>query len=221
MKKITVLLLLSMPFAGQSQGISFSYLIPKNGYLSAPVSPLSIRGVGIGKTVGIETGFTFYNVPGLAMENLPFESQKPLAGPQYGLLIPGELFFKIPLGPISFKLMAGGFLWWNVGTRINEGNMDRAYRDFENWEVLNTELSLTPKTGIGWMGGIELELKVTDRFSITAESQYLKGASTSALSGTYTGADSSGTLQTKNVDITDASITVEGLELSVGVKFSK
>ena len=221
MKNYLCLLTLLVPLFTMSQGISFSYLIPKNGYLAAPVSPLSIRGVGIGKTVGLETGATFYNVPGLAMEEMPFESEKPLTGPHYGLLIPGELFLKIPLGPVSLKFMAGGFLWWNIGTRINEGNMDRAFRAYTSLEVLNTDLTIQSKTGSGLMGGLELEVRITDRFSITAESQYLMGASKTELSGSYTGSDASGLLTSEPVEIPDAQVVIEGMEISLGVKFSK
>lgn len=219
MKKYVCSVILLAPFLALSQGISFSYLIPKNGYLSAPVSPLSIRGVGFGKVIGAETGFTFYNVPGLSMEELPFETDKPLTGPHYGLLIPGELFYKLPLGNLTVKLMAGGFLWWNVGLRINEGNMDRAFRAYKDWEVLNTDFELNDKTGAGLMGGIEFEFRLTDKLSITAESQYLRGASQSELTGTYTGGSS--LIETESIDIPEAEIVLEGIELSLGVKFSK
>lgn len=218
-----LLILLTLFFGGKllSQGVSFSYLIPKNGYLSAPVSPFSIRGIGIGSTVGVETGATLYNIPGLGMDHLPFDSNKPLVGPHFALLVPLEAFLKLPLGSVNIKFMAGGFGWWNINPRLNEGNMDRAFRTYEGWDVLNTHFSMENKLGIGWLAGLELEFRVNDRFSITTECQYLKGAANTALTGSYSGATSAGDFHTQSIDIPDAAILLQGLELSVGVKFSR
>ena len=64
-----------------SQGLSFSYLIPKDGYLSAPVSPFSVRGLGLDfGLIEVETGFTLYSIGGLGMTDLPFEVNEPLMG---------------------------------------------------------------------------------------------------------------------------------------------
>ena len=80
-----------------AQGVSFSYLIPKNGYLTAPVSPFSIRGLGVGDVIGIETGATLYNIPGLAMDDLPFDYNRPLIGPHFAALVPVDIYLKIPM----------------------------------------------------------------------------------------------------------------------------
>ncbi|VXD12521.1 hypothetical protein [Marinoscillum sp. 108] len=222
MKRLFILaIIIFFGYMSFGQGVSFSYLIPKNGYLSAPVSPFSVRGIGLGNKIGVETGATLYSIPGLAMEKLPFEYEKPLTGPHYALLVPMELFFKIPLGPMQIKLLGGGFGWWNINTRINEGNMDRAFRDYEGWEVLNSDFKLEDQLGLGWMAGIEFEFKVNDNFSITAESQYLKGAASSHLSGSYTGGTTASGIQTKAIDLEDTAILLEGIEFSIGVKFSK
>ena len=222
MKRLIILALcIFISYTSFGQGVSFSYLIPKNGYLSAPVSPFSVRGIGLGNKLGVETGATLYSIPGLSMDKLPFEYNKPLTGPHYALLVPMELFFKIPLGPVQIKLLGGGFGWWNINTRINEGNMDRAFRAYEDWEVLNTDLEIKDKLGFGWMTGIEFEFKVNNNFSLTAESQYLKGAASSKLTGSYTGGSSTSGIQTKAVDIEDTNILLEGIEISLGVKFSK
>lgn len=216
---LTVLILLGL--GGWSQGVSFSYLIPKNGYLAAPVSPFSIRGIGLGSKAGIETGATLYNIPGLAMTNLPFDYEKPLTGPHYALLVPLELFARIPLGPVSIKFLGGGFAWRNLNTRINEGNMDRAFREYEGWEVLNTDFELTNKIGIGWMAGLELAFAINDKFSITAESQYLKGATKSGLKGSYTGGTTATGIETKSIDLSETEILLEGIEISLGVRFTQ
>lgn len=202
-----------------SQGVSFSYLIPKNGYLSAPVSPFSLRGLAIGEKIGLQTGITLYSIPGLGMEALPFNSDKPMVGPHFATLIPGQLFFTIPIKSFQFKFLAGGFLWWNINPRLNEGNLDRGYRDFEGAESLNTDFELTNKLGKGITGGLEITYAYSRELSLTAQASYLKGTAVAPLKGSYTGSRN-GQSFTTSVD-EQAEILLEGLELSVGVIFSR
>ncbi len=218
MKKLLLTFIISsLTYIGYSQGVSVSYLIPKNGYLSAPISPFSIRGIGIGNIVGIETGATLYSIPGLAMEDLPFTYNKPLVGPHYSVLVPIQLFVKIPTKVINVKFLAGGFLWLNINPRINEGNMDRALRAYESWKVANTDFELKTKLGRGLMAGVEFEIKVNKQFSITAETSYLLGGATSSLKGSYAGGNT--TIETKSFDTDDATMLIQGMEISVGAKF--
>ncbi len=203
------------------QGLSFSYLIPKNGYLAAPVSPFSIRGIGVdfGSFVGVDTGFSLYYMSGLGMSGLPFESEEPLVGPQFSLMVPLELSLGVNAGIVSVRVLGGGFGLWHLNTRINEGNMDRALRDAEDWVVLNSDLSLNNQLGGGWLAGIVFDWHVSQDFSISTEFRYLDGSSGAALTGSYTGAPSDGQLITRDVDYADARIDVEGLEISLGVSF--
>ncbi len=218
---ISIAFILLGSYRSCCQGVSFSYLIPKNGYLTAPISPFSIRGIGIGEKTGIESGATLYNIPGLAMDDLPFDYDKPLVGPHFALMVPADIFFKIPFKKVTLKLLAGGFGWWNINPRINEGNMDRAWKAHEGWTVLNSDLELKDKIGIGWLGGVELQIPFNRDVTLTFETNYLKGSSRARLSGTYTGiAENSGILETKEVSISDAAIVLEGFEISIGGMFS-
>jgi len=205
----------------KSQGISFSYLIPKNGYITAPISPFSIRGIGVGEVLGIESGFSLYNIPGLAMEDLPFSYDKPLTGPHFALMVPADIYVKIPMKKMSLKFMLGGFGWWNINQRINEGNMDRAWRTYEGWEVLNTDFELKNKLGYGWLGGFEFQFPFSREVKLTFEANYLRGGSKTMLKGSYSGvADSNSSIETKEVDINNATTVIEGVELSFGAIFS-
>jgi opacity protein-like surface antigen len=201
-----------------AQGVSFSYLIPKNGYLSAPISPFSIRGVGIGKTVGIETGFTLYSMPGLAMKDLPFASDKPLTGPNWTILIPIEMTLSTKMGKMGFKLMAGGFSLVPLSTRINEGNMDRALAKYEQWDVATSNFKMKTHLGFGWMAGGELQYRINRKLAITTEIQYLKGASKSTIKGRYAGGTIGQNIQEKDINFQNAKTSLEGLEISLGVK---
>lgn len=217
-KNLLIVLCVLSAYSASAQGISVSYLFPQNGYLSAPFSPFSLRDIGVGETFGLQTGFTLYNIPGLAMEELPFTYDKPLVGPHFALLVPVEGFVKIPMGMVQLNLTAGGFGWWNINTRINEGNMDRAFRAYKGWDVLNTDFELDDKIGLGWMAGIELEIQLVSNVFLTLGGKYLDGAARTNISGTYIGGTASGSLQTEPEDIDNAEINLRGFELSVGVK---
>ncbi len=220
--KITFILILIISQTSEisAQGISFSYLIPKNGYLSAPISPFSIRGIGIGGLVGLESGFSLYSIPGLTMDDLPFESDKPLTGPNWSVLIPGQLTLTAGFGPVGIKLLGGGFLIWNASSRINRGNLDRAIAVYENWDVATSSVSMDMKMGFGWIAGTELEYKISKKMSITGQVQYLKGSSESAITGNYSGGNFGGTIETKQANFDQATTTLEGFEISVGVKLN-
>jgi opacity protein-like surface antigen len=199
------------------QGVSFSYLIPQNSSIAAPVSPFSIRGINLGNKIGLETGATLYSVPGLTLNGLPFEYDKSLIAHHFAILVPVQAFVKFSTKSIDIKPLFGGFAWLDINPQINEGNMDRAFRAYEGWQVLNSDFELDSKLGFGWMAGLAFEFKVSRKFSLTAEVEYLNGAAQSALAGTYSGGSTS--IETKSIDIDDAEIDLKGLEISLGVNF--
>ena len=58
---------LSISTCAQDFGLSFSYFLPKNGYFSTPISPFSIRGLGVdlNRFVALEAGASLYRMSGL------------------------------------------------------------------------------------------------------------------------------------------------------------
>lgn len=217
---ILIIILLSASNS-QSQGVSFSYLFPTNGYLSAPVSPFSLRGVGLDfGLVGVETGFTLYTVPGLPIDDLPFKSEKPLMGPGFATLVPLQLSLGVKSKALSFKVLGGGFGIWNINPRINYGNFDRVIRDFKGWDVANADLSIENGLGIGWMAGVGFEFHVSQKFSLTTDIQYLSGGINSPLEGTITGGTEGGTIQSELVNYPDARTLLQGIEISLGVNMN-
>ena len=204
-------------------GLSFSYFFPKNGDFSVPVTPFSLRGIGFDFTnfSGIESGFTLYRISGMNMKDLPFESDKALAGPFFSLMIPVDLVLKASFGNHTFKVKGGGFAFFNFGMNLNEGNFDRELRDHLGWEVLNTSLSVSSKPGIGIKLGAEYIIYFSDSFGMNFEANYLVGESELSLSGTYTGiSDPDAPLETVEVNYPDAKLDFTGIELSLGVLFS-
>lgn len=204
-----------------SQGVSFSYLIPKNGSLAAPVSPLSVRGVGVNfGFIGVETGISVYNIPGLGMEGLPFESDEALVGPHFATMIPGQLTLTFGSSSMNIKLLAGGFGFIQLFPKINEGNIDRELIAYEGWNVATSNFTMENKPGGGWMGGIEFSVPISQKISIIMGVQYLQGRSSNAISGTYNGGVVGGSIISKTADFQDAQTVFEGIEISLGANFN-
>lgn len=219
-KAVLIIILASISSISFSQGVSFSYLIPTNGYFAAPISPFSLRGISMGgDVIAFETGASLYNIPGLPMTGLPFKSEDPLTGPQFAVLIPGQLTFSVGVGSGVFKLLAGGFGIYHFFPKINYGNFDKAIRKYEGWDVANAELDLKNKPGGGWIAGFEVIVPYNRSVSISFGVQYLSGSSATALSGFYLGGVNGGNIITKNVNFPNAKTSLQGIEISLGASF--
>lgn len=214
------LLAISSVVNAQEFGLSFSYFIPKNGYFSTPISPFSIRGVGVNLTnyLALETGASLYRMTGLNLKDLPFESKDPLIGPNFTIFVPAELVIMLKAGQVEFDIKGGGFFFYGFANKIDYGNFDRAIRKYEAWDVANADFTFGNKPGFGYHAGAELTLYITSQVGISFETNYLVGQSSFPIEGTYTGGDS-GSLETVDVDYKDAKVDFTGLEFSVSLLF--
>ena len=206
---------------GQSVGLSFSYFVPRNGYFSTPISPFSIRGIGVdlSRSFSIETGASLYRMSGLSMKDLPFDSQSPLTGPNFTIFIPAELVFAMKGKGVEVDLKAGGFFFYAFDQHINYGNLDRAIREYQGWDVVNSQFSFENHPGFGYHGGVEVSFDVTSQWGISVETNYLVGQSSIPLTGSYSGGTLGGTNQTIQASYKDAKVDFSGLEFSIGIMF--
>jgi hypothetical protein len=208
--------------SAQNLGLSFSYFIPKNGYFSTPISPFSIRGIGTDLTrhIALETGASLYRMAGLSMKDLPMESKDPFVGPNFTIFIPAEIVFQFKGAQAELDLKGGVFGFYGFSQKLNYGNIDRAIRKMEGWEVANSTLTYTNKPGWGYHAGAEVTLYLNSQFGISLESNYLIGSSALPLKGSYTG----GTQTIQTVEVGDAfkdgKIDFTGLEFSIGLIFN-
>jgi hypothetical protein len=218
---VLVLVITTTLVHAQQFGLSFSYFIPKNGYLSTPISPFSIRGVGVNLTdfLSLETGGSLYRMSGLNLKDLPFESKDPLIGPNFTIFVPAELVIMLKAGKVQLDLKGGGFLFYCFENKLNYGNFDRAIRDHENLEVVNSDLSFKSKPGFGYHAGAELTIYVTSQVGVSFETNYLIGQADFPLEGTYTGSDADGPPLTDEINYKDAKIDFTGLEFSISLIF--
>jgi hypothetical protein len=222
MKKLFVAILICVSTQvtlAQEFGLSFSYFIPRNGDFSTPISPFSFRGVGVnmGQYLALETGITLYRMSGLSLKDVPFEANHSMVGPNFTFFVPGELVIQIPARNFEFDIKGGGFVFYGLNQKLNYGNLDRAIRTMEGWDVVNSEFSFRNGPGYGIHAGVELSVNVTKQFGVSLEVNYLMGASALPLTGSYTGGRLGGANETKSVAYDDAKIDFTGLEVSIGV----
>lgn len=218
-----VLALLSSGCLAQNVGLSFSYFIPRNGYFSTPISPFSLRGVGIdiNKFLALETGASLYRMSGMNLMGLPFESKDPLLGSNFTVFVPVELVIKFKGNKAEFDIKGGGFGFYGFEQKLDYGNIDRAVRTHEGWDIANSQLSFKNNPGFGYHFGAELTVPITKQFGISFETNYLIGQAKFPLTGTYSGGTLTGSNQTIQVDYPNSKIDFTGLEFSIGLIFTQ
>ncbi|MDN5205545.1 hypothetical protein QQ008_29445 [Fulvivirgaceae bacterium BMA10] len=203
----------------QEVGVSASFFFPKNGYFSIPVSPISFRDVGVNFNdfLGVETGITLYRISGLSVKDLPFDSEKPLVGPMFTVLVPLNAVLEFGFNGQRIKFRAGSFFFYNFDQKVNHGNLDRELKKFTGLEVVNAEFTSKPNIGFGYYGGIEYVIYLSNSLGLTFGGNYFIGDSKAELGGTYVGSDTAGTIITEEVSYPDSKVDFTGLELSVGI----
>ncbi len=212
--------------AAMGQGISFSYFFPTDGYLSNPISPFSIRGVGVNVTrfLKVETGFSLYHMAGVGISGLPegYVTDQPLAGPHFTLIVPGELALQFGLGPMQFKFGGGLFGIYHLNPRINQGNFDRMLVSNEaEYDVVNADLEGDNTLGFGWLAGGEIAIAISRQFALSLGTHFLNGSTAFPLSGSVTSARSgSSVIRQQEVVYDDTRIETRGWEVSLGVTFT-
>lgn len=206
----------------QNVGLSFSYFIPRNGSFSTPISPFSLRGVGfdLNRFLALESGVSLYRMAGLNVIDLPFESNESLTGPNFTIFIPAELALQFKGKQAQFDIKGGGFFFHGFDQRIDYGNMDRALRQYQGWDIANANLSFENNPGFGIHFGAEFTVYVTRQFGISLECNYLNGTSKFPMKGNYSGGLLAGPNQTVDADFPDAKIDFTGLEFSIGLLFT-
>lgn len=226
MRKILLITIVSILFSiksnSQDFGISASFFIPKNGYFSAPISPLSIRGVSLASAgiFSIDIGGSLYRMSGMSITNVPFDTRNPMVGPFFNVMVPLEAVINLGNSNSSFLIKGGGFVFYNFGTKLNYGNLDRAMVDYLNLEIANSDFNFDNTIGYGYEFGIEYIQYLNRQFGITLGANYYIGGANLNLRGTVKGVGVNGNISTTPIDFQDAKLDYTGLEISVGLLFS-
>ncbi len=228
MKKFILLILASIFFLttsvkSQELGTSFSYFFPKNGYFSIPVAPVSIRGVGFsfGNYIAINGGISLYRISGMQVISDSYQFEEPLAGPFFSVLIPAQLQLILPLGNAKFKVHGGGFLYTNMGMKMQKDALHTAIMESTGAVAVSSNSSLDESAGTGWQFGADFTYYIKKNLGINIKGRYYMGESDYKISGDYTAAYSDGTITQETLSVPDAKLDFTGLELGVGVVFKR
>ena len=224
MKKLLLILSLIVVFGyinqAKSQEIGFSFLLPVKGYFSIPVSPLSIRGLGVNlhPNFSISTGFTLYRMSGMSLTDVPFTSEVPVVGPFFNITMPLDATIKINFGSTTYlKISGGGVGFVNFATQINQGALDRAMRDELGYTVLNSNMTYNDKFGWGWNAGAQFVQFVNSKIGIFVSVNYIKCTSKVTLEGTYSAYSESAGYVTGTANYDGAKLNYVGYEVGAGV----
>jgi len=218
----SIILFSATSIKAQDVGLSFSFFFPKNGDFSTPISPFSIRGLGINFSdfLGVQTGFSLYRMTGMNVKGVEFESTKPLVGPNFTLLIPLELVIKLAGSSAELNLKGGGFFFYSFDQQLNYGNLDRAIRDYENLAVVNSDFNFDNSPGFGYQFGAEVVVFLSNGYGVSLEGNYYIGGSKLNLVGSYLGYDIAGNSRQENLNYPDAKVDFTGLEVAIGIIMS-
>jgi len=213
------LLLFNLSVQSQNVGLSFAYLFPTDGTFAAPISPFSIRGIGISLNnyIALQTGLSLYRISGLGLKSIPLNDKSSLVGPNFTTLIPGEIVFKFMAKTVQINIKGGGFFFYAFDQHLNYGNLDRAIRNYYNFDIANSSFKFKNRPGFGWTVGLEFNLDINKKFEISIETNYLRGQSKIPLSGGCYGFVAGGDLTYVPIQYNDAKVNFSGIELSLGV----
>ena len=218
-----VLLITSIKANSQDFGISASFFLPKNGYFSAPISPLSIRGISLASAgvFSIDIGGSLYRMSGMSITTSePIDTRKPMVGPFFNIMVPLEAVINLGNRNTSFLIKGGGFAFYNFGTKLNYGNIDRAMIDYLNVEIANSDLTFDNTIGYGYEFGVEYIQYLNRQFGVTLGANYYVGGANLNLQGAVKAVDVNGIITDNSINFRDAKLDYTGLEISVGLLFS-
>ncbi len=220
---IIISLLLSIGlFSAHGIGISLSYFIPRNGYFSNPVSPLSFRDIGVnfGRYIGVAGNLSFYNIGGMGIKdanNNVIETGGPVVGPTNSIL--GSLLLKLilPIGNFELTARGGIFGFYNIDPRLMAGTLDRYIAGREGRNSVTSDFGYDGTLGWGWVFGGTFTYYIQGKIGISAGALYYLGGADMNFSGTYN-ADADAGLAIPAY-LRNVKLDYSGLELIVGVSY--
>lgn len=204
---------------GQNIGFGFSYLFPRGGSFSAPVSPISLRGVGFRLgPVMLESGIIWYRISGLGVQGLPFNYDEPITEPFNSFILPLTAGIEIGGKDLSFVPRIGAFYAINTLYNPREGSFSRGFERINpRYELVWTDTRLEQNNTFGLLTGIEAVLRVSDKIKIKLGTNYYLGASALNPSGSYTALLKDGTIERGTFEFPDTDLDFTGLEFTIGI----
>jgi hypothetical protein len=224
---LSVLLLLLSVFAVQGIGVSFSYLLPRNGMFSNPVPPLSFRDIGIdiGRFLGVAGSLSLYSVRGMGIKDTtgtPIDTGGPVVGPFLSVLSSAVGKLRVPIRHLEVEASGGIFGSYNIDPPLMTGTLDRylATADGNTYETVTSSVSADGRWAWGWVFGGKITYFVKGQLGISAGANYYLGGGDLKLSGDFNGSDGSSYFagQALPANLQNARLDYSGLEIILGVE---
>jgi hypothetical protein len=210
-------------------GVHFSYFLPRNGWFSHPVPPLSLRNVGVdfGRYLGLDGSLTLYSIRGMGItddEGRPIDTNGPLVGPFLSLLGSLQAKARIPLKTLEIEAGAGVFGCYNIDTPLITGNLDRylATATATVYETVTSTASAAGHWGWGWVFGARATYYIMGQIGISLGANYYVGGSHLKMGGSYDAYDDDTSTYDSGLSLPAALQTARldfsGLEITLGAE---
>jgi hypothetical protein len=225
-RAVFILMMFSLGVAqSYSVGVTSSIFLPRNGYLSYPVAPLSFRNIGVsfGDYLGLSGSLSLYSIRGLGLrdaDNQVIDTDEPVVGPMHSLLVPLFLEVRLPVKATELTLKGGIFGFYNFGMHLMLGSLDRYIlaNDPPAITAVTTDIDdYGGRLGFGYVFGADLTWYFMDNVGLVLGALYYLGKARMDFSGTY---DTAGTQDVAlPTEISEARLDFSGLELILGVSY--
>ncbi len=229
---LLLLFLMFAVFAGQAIGASFSFFLPRNGWFSHPVPPLSLRNIDLnfGRYLGVGGSVSLYSMRGMAVKDSdgnPIDMTDPLVGPFLSVLGSAVVKVFLPIRNLELQVSSGLFGCYNIDPPLMTGSLDRYLATATSgvtYEAVTSTASSAGRWGWGFVFGGSATYFIKGQIGISLGANYYIGGADLKLSGSYDAYDEQSpgapldneplpdTLKNARIDIT-------GLEIVVGVDF--
>jgi hypothetical protein len=230
--RFTALLLVFLMFAvlaGHTVGVSFSYLLPRNGWFSHPVTPLSLRNIDLsfGRFLGVGGSVALYNIRGMGIKDSddnPIDMTDPLVGPFLSVLGSAVAKMFLPIRNLEFQVSGGLFGFYNIDPPLMAGNLDRYLATATSgvtYEAVTSTVSSAGRWGWGFVFGGSTTYYIKGQIGISVGANYYIGGGDLKLSGSYVAAEA-GSSPVNVSDLPDilknARLDFTGLEIVFGIE---
>jgi hypothetical protein len=228
-------LLVTAAASVSSIGITMSYFLPRDGRFSHPVSPLSVRDVGVslGRYFGLAGSLSLYGIAAMGItdaEGTPLELGGPGVGSFKSIL--GSLVGKIII-PIKVRQVVklelvgrgGVFGCYNIAPPLMTGAVERYLAETAPggpYEAVEASITSEGRWGWGWLFGGSATYYISSQVGVSLGALYYLGGAPLKLSGSFdaynTGGQAADDASLPSV-LQGARLDYSGLELLVGVSF--
>jgi hypothetical protein len=227
---LSLLFLLFSILTVQGIGVSFSYLLPRNGLFSHPVPPLSLRDIGsdIGRYLGVAGSLSLYSIRGMGITDeagTPIDTGGPIVGPFLSILSSVVGKVKVPIWQLELEASGGIFGCYNIDPPLMTGTLDRylATTVPAGYEAVTSSVTTSGHWGWGWVFGGKITYFVKGQIGVAVGANYYLGGGDLKLSGNYDAYDKDDFLPTLtnqplSATLQDARLDYSGLEIILGVE---